>query len=170
MYHQDLLDWLGMKILTLFLLMRSFSDLPSDFTDPFTYQIPLDTTATGTSYVNVTLADAITESFLVDTGSGLLVINTHTYNALKKTADITFSHQAAARLANGNLQQINVFTVERIRIGEQCELSAIDVAVIAKGRNILGMQALKKAAPFAFSIDPPALFLSQCSASTDLQN
>jgi predicted aspartyl protease len=116
----------------------------------------------GTNYVSATLADSVTASFLVDTGSGMLVVNQDTFKALKQNKDIQFSHEAAARLANGKLHRVDVYTVNQFRIGAHCEIGKVDVAVIKKGNNILGMSALKKAAPFAMSVNPPTLLLSHC--------
>ena len=131
--------------------------------EQFTYPVTMKASNSGTGYVEATLADAVTANFLVDTGSGMLVVNKKTFKALKHHRAIQFSHEAAARLANGKLHRVDVYTVHQFRIGDHCEIGHVDVAVIEKGNNILGMNALKKAAPFAMSINPPQLMLSDCT-------
>jgi hypothetical protein len=37
----------------------------------------------------------------------------------------------------------------------------------ARTRQILGLSALNKAAPFTFSVDPPSLVLSNCAQGVD---
>ena len=130
--------------------------------EPFSIPVAMDAKSGGTNYVNATLGETVTASFLLDTGSGMLVVNQDTFSALKKQSAVTFSHDAAARLANGKLHKVKIYTVSNFRIGEHCELGQVEVAVIKKGNNILGMSALSKAAPFAISVNPPTLMLSEC--------
>lgn len=129
----------------------------------FAFPVAMTTSPGGTGYVEATLAGSVTASFLIDTGSSMLVINQNTFNALKRNSHVSFSHEAAARLANGKLHRVDVYTVHQFRIGKHCDLGKVEIAVIKKGNNILGMSALKKAAPFAVSINPPTLMLSECT-------
>jgi predicted aspartyl protease len=154
-----------MKLIFFSLLVSFKLSFVAHSAELFTYPITMKISNGGTNYVSATLADSVTANFLVDTGSGMLVVNQDTFKALKQkqNKDIQFSHEAAARLANGKLHRVDVYTVNQFRIGAHCEIGKVDVAVIKKGNNILGMSALKKAAPFAVSIDPPTLLLSHCS-------
>ncbi len=69
----------------------------------------------------------------------------------------------AARLANGRAQVLDVYMIEHFLLGSDCDLGPIEVAIVPRGdRNLLGINALNQAAPFGFSIEPPALGLSRC--------
>ena len=92
--------------------------------EPFSHLVTMKTSSGGTNYVDATLAGSITATFLVDTGSGMLVVNRKTFKTLKKSNSITYSHEAAARLANGKIQKVDVYTVPQFRIGEYCEIGA----------------------------------------------
>jgi hypothetical protein len=159
LHHQE--D--SMKPFFFFLSITVGLIFPADSKERFGYTIAMKTANSGTSYVDATLAESITASFLVDTGSAMLVINQTTFKALKQSNHVQFSHEAAARLANGKLHRVDVYTVPQFRIGQRCDIGPVEVAVIKKGNNILGMSVLKRAAPFALSIVPPTLMLSECS-------
>lgn len=131
--------------------------------EPFSYSIEMESKSGGTNYVSATIGNTVTTSFLLDTGSGMLVVNQKTFSQLKKANAVTYSHDAAARLANGKLQKVKMYSISTLRIGDNCEINDLEVAVMKKGNNILGMSALSKAAPFAVSVNPPTLMLSQCS-------
>ena len=134
--------------------------------DDFTHTVSLDQRSGGTSYVNATIGTSITVPFLVDTGSSMVVINKETYKLLKKSHEIAKSGAAAARLANGKIQRVSLYTVSEFTIGSECQLGEVEVAVIPKGNNILGMSVLTRTAPFAFQVSPPSLILSHCNTTT----
>jgi hypothetical protein len=70
-------------------------------------------------------------------------------------------------LADGSEMTVPVYFVGRIRIGDSCWLNDVEAAVFAgKSRQILGLSALRKTAPFIFSVDPPSLALSQCDSTS----
>ncbi|MBD3584370.1 hypothetical protein HHX48_01310 [Salinimonas sp. HHU 13199] len=114
----------------------------------------------GTLYVQATLDDFLSTSFLVDTGSGLVTLNKKTFSELAKKGNVTSSGYIAARMANGQIQKLQRFSVGSINIGGNCDLGPVEIAVIPQGANILGINALLKAAPF--TISESALTLSGC--------
>jgi hypothetical protein len=76
-------------------------------------------------------------------------------------------------LANGTEMQVPVYRLSAVRIGEKCLLQDVEAAVFpGDTRQILGLSALQKAAPFIFSTQPPKLQLSHChpgNSKTDNQ-
>jgi hypothetical protein len=66
-------------------------------------------------------------------------------------------------MADGRTKAINVYSVEQLVLGQSCRIGPLEVAVIPGAtRNILGLSALNKAAPFAIYTSPPTLALSGC--------
>ncbi len=64
---------------------------------------------------------------------------------------------------------MRLYRVEDFRIGEHCSIGTVEVAVLSKkGKNILGLSVLSKVAPFAMSLSPPALTLSDCDLGSEL--
>ena len=138
--------------------------------EDFEFRVPLTRADSGNLYVEGVLNGAIRSDFLVDTGSGLVTINRKLFDELRKTSPVERVGRMAARLANGRLQPLDLYRVERFRLGEFCELGAVDVAVLSeRGNNILGLNVLMRAAPFAMHASPPTLALSSCGLTpTDL--
>ena len=101
--------------------------------------------------------------FMVDTGSGYTAINENMLEKLSKETNVEFLSTVSAMLANGGRTSLSVYKIDSINIGGKCVIHDVK-AVILPGstRNILGLSALKKAAPFAFSTNPPSLLLSNC--------
>ncbi len=120
-----------------------------------------------TYYVNAEIADLGVSEFMVDTGSGYLTINEQTLNTLQERAQVQYVKELRAILANGSELIVPVYAIKQLRIGA-CTLRDIEAAVFpARTRQILGLSALNKAAPFTFSVDPPELVLSNCAQSAD---
>lgn len=126
----------------------------------------LETSGSGTVYVQATLADHITRRFLVDTGSGMLTLNRQTFRALQQESAVEPAGFMAARLANGDLIKVKRYRVTSFRIGDDCDLGEVEVAVMDGDNNILGMNILLRAAPFTLHAHPPKLTLSGCQNST----
>ena len=125
-------------------------------------QVPLEQAAGGSLYVNAE-AGGISASFLVDTGAGLVTVSEALFDQLRARGAVREVRRVAARLANNRLQALTVYEVDRFRIGEYCEIGPVEVAVMpGAGRNLLGLSALGRAAPFTVSMAPPALLLSGC--------
>ena len=122
--------------------------------------VPLDQSAGGTLNLEATLESAVTASFLLDTGSGLLTLNKATFEALTKGRKLKQSGKSAARLANGKILTVSQYQLSSIRIGQACELGPVEVAVMPGGNNILGINTLLKAAPMTITAE--SVTLSGC--------
>lgn len=122
--------------------------------------VPLDQSAGGTLYLEATLESAVTASFLLDTGSGLLTLNKATFEALTKGRKLEQTRKSAARLANGKILTVSQYQLSSIRIGQACELGPVEVAVMPGGNNILGINTLLKAAPMTITAE--SVTLSGC--------
>lgn len=125
--------------------------------------IPMRNIGLGTYYVNVKLADMPSSQFMVDTGSGYTTINQESLVYLKQRGRVTYVKDIRGVLANGNTHVVEVWKVSSITLNDQCSLSNVEVAVFpGKTRQILGLSALKKAAPLELNFDPPTLSLGTC--------
>lgn len=133
----------------------------------FDVTVPMHDKGLATYYVNAQIADLGASEFMVDTGSGYVTINEQTLIALQERKQAQYVKQLRAVLANGTELIIPVYAISQLRIGT-CTLHNVEAAVFpARTRQILGLSALNKAAPFTFSIDPPELVLSNCTQSVD---
>jgi len=125
--------------------------------------VPMYEKGMATYYVQAQITDLASGEFMVDTGSGYLTINEHTLDALKARKQVQYVKELRAVLANGAELIIPVYRINEFRIGA-CVIRDVDAAVFpARTRQILGLSALNKAAPFTFSVDPPELLLSNCA-------
>jgi hypothetical protein len=135
--------------------------------DEFDVTVPMHDKGMATYYVNAQIADLGISEFMVDTGSGYLTINEQTLSALQKQKQVQYVKELRAILANGAEIVIPVYSINELHIGS-CALRNVEAAVFpARTRQILGLSALNKAAPFTFSVDPPELVLSNCAGSKD---
>ncbi len=102
--------------------------------------------------------------FMVDTGSSYVAISEKVISRLADQNLATFVRTKSAVLANGGTIAIRVYRIAGLRVGDRCELRDVEVAVVpGMQRQILGLNALKMAAPFTISVEPPSLSLSHCS-------
>ena len=100
---------------------------------------------------------------MVDTGSSYMMINEITLAQLEESGDAQYLRELTGILANGDEMRVPVYTLSSVRIGENCVLEDVEAAVFpGDTRQILGLSALSKAAPFIFSTQPPRLQLSHC--------
>ncbi|MFK7863853.1 MAG: retroviral-like aspartic protease family protein [Pseudohongiellaceae bacterium] len=130
----------------------------------FDSKIAMSQAASGNFYVKGRFGEEDSASFLVDTGSGLVVLSEKTFNSLAIMDAKKPISRKAARLADGRTKAINIYSVEQLVLGDNCSLGPLEVAVIPGGtRNILGLSALNQAAPFAIYTSPPTLALTGCS-------
>ena len=125
--------------------------------------IPMKNIGLGTYYVDVKLADMPESQFMVDTGSGYMTINEESLAHLKQQDRVTYVKDIRGVLANGNTHVVEVWEVSSVTLNDQCTLYNVEVAVFpGKTRQILGLSALKKAAPLEMSFNPPMLSLGSC--------
>ncbi|GAB4507432.1 MAG: hypothetical protein Tsb0026_02840 [Sulfuricaulis sp.] len=133
----------------------------------FDVTVPMYDKGLATYYVNAHVADLGASEFMVDTGSGYVTINEQTLGALQERKQAQYVKELRAILANGSEMIIPVYAINQLRIGT-CTIRNVEAAVFpARTRQILGLSALNKAAPFTFSIDPPELVLSNCVQNAD---
>ena len=119
-----------------------------------------------TFYVNVKIADQLTEEFVIDTGASHVTISDTIIKKLLDNHQATFVRLMTGVLADGSTIEVPVYRVSRLKIGANCEFKDVEVAVIKGGaRCVLGLSALRYAAPFTFHVDPPQIQLSNCSAA-----
>ncbi len=131
----------------------------------FGHRVTMSQQSAATFYVPGEIAGVGPVEFLVDTGSGYMVINQRTLDALASTGAARYVKPLRGILADGSTREVPVYALARMRIGD-CWLSDVEAAVFpGESRQILGLSALRKAAPFIFSVDPPALSLSGCETA-----
>ena len=117
------------------------------------HNIPLVQSAGGTLYLEATIESKLKASFLLDTGSSLLTLNQATFDALTRYQKLPEVRTSAARMANGKILTVSQYQLSSIRIGDRCEVGPVRVAVLPKGNNILGINALLRVAPFTITSD-----------------
>ena len=78
----------------------------------------------------------------------------------------SYIKQLQGTMADGSTREVPVYAIRRMSIGGDCWLYDVEAAVFpGDSRQILGLSALRKAAPFIFSVDPPTLSLSGCGGA-----
>jgi predicted aspartyl protease len=133
----------------------------------FDFDVPMHLKGASTFYISGQIGDIPRSDFMVDTGSSYMTINEETLALLQQTEDPVYLRDLTGILANGDQMRVPVYAVSSVELGEGCRLEEVEVAVFpGKTRQILGLSALLKAAPFVFSTDPPQLQLSNCDFST----
>lgn len=131
--------------------------------EDFAYKIPLDLQRTGNYYLTGTLGSETEVEFMVDTGAGIAIFAESTFDSLAGGLHVKPNRRIAARMADGRTKAINVYKIERFSLGEGCKIGPAEVAVIpGAANNILGLNVLNRAAPFAIYTSPPSLALSVC--------
>lgn len=125
--------------------------------------IPMHSAGTATYYVEGQIEGYGKTQLLVDTGSGYSTIGEDALDVLRRAGSATYLRQLNGIMADGSQRVVPVYLISGIRLGGKCMIRGIEVAVFpSKTRPILGLSALRKVAPFVFSLDPPNLMLSQC--------
>ena len=126
--------------------------------------IPMYKKGAGTYYVHGKLASLDDTEFMVDTGSGYITINEATLAQLTQHDSAKFVKNIVGILADGTRKVVPIWSVSSLNIGGNCHLVDVEAAVFpGRTRQILGLTALKKAAPFTLSFEPPELTLSRCN-------
>ena len=122
--------------------------------------IPLSQSKGGTLYLEATLESNVRASFLLDTGSSLLTLNQATFNALTQNQPLLATRTSAARMANGKILKVSQYQLNSVRIGNTCEVGPVEVAVLPKGNNILGINTLLRVAPLTITAN--SVILAGC--------
>ncbi len=127
----------------------------------FTTAVPLIEKGTETYYVTASVGAARFD-LLVDTGAGFTALNSQLIDELEASGHARQIGLVEGVMANGDTYELPVYMISSLNIGG-CIIRDFEAAQMPAGtRNLLGLSALKKAAPFAFSIEPAELRLSHC--------
>ena len=125
--------------------------------------VPMHDKGAVTYYIQAFIEGYGDTEFMVDTGAGYVVINEKTLAALQRQGHARFVKRLDGVMADGSHRYVPVYELSSIRIGTDCVIHNVEAAVFpGSTRQILGLSALKRAAPFAFSVDPPQLTLGGC--------
>ena len=125
--------------------------------------VPMQAKQTGTYYVQVDLAGTSKSELMLDTGSEYLVINENTLRLLKDEAQVKYVKDVTGVMADGSEIRVPVYHLAHLSIGDRCVIEDVEVAVFrGNSRQILGLSALRKVAPFGVSLEPASLTLSNC--------
>ncbi|MBK1704409.1 retropepsin-like aspartic protease [Halochromatium glycolicum] len=139
------------------------------YAEDFRFQIAMTEKSAATYYVPGSIQGYGPIELMVDTGSGYMTINEKTLAVLKRRGAVRYRKQLQGVLADGTELEVPVYTIARMRIGSECWLEDVEAAVLpGSSRPILGLSALRRAAPFIFSVDPPSLTLSGCDAPKEV--
>lgn len=156
-----------MKILSILMPMivvLALFGIRSAQTSDFSAHIPMHDKGYATYYVSGSINDIVTSDFLVDTGSGYMVINKETLLELTGKRSPEFVKNIAAVMADGSETVVPVYRIAKLKLGDDCTIEDVEAAVMpGNSPNILGLSALRKAAPIALSVTPPTLTLTSCS-------
>ena len=138
--------------------------LPAD--DSF-HVIPMNQKQLATYYIEASMRGSGNVEFMVDTGAGYTTINEVTLQQLLQADNAVYVGELTGVMADGTRLRLPVYSIKRLVLGAGCVLTNIEAAVFPdKTRMLLGLSALRKAAPFTFSTNPPSLGLSNCGAVT----
>lgn len=138
------------------------AETPDVFSELFAFQIPLKMTTTGNFAVNASL-DGVEDEFLLDTGASMVTVTEALFKKIRSKGAAVKTRRIGARLASGKLEVLNVYQIDNFSLGADCALGPIEIAVMKRGgRNLVGMNALSQASPFAISTTPPILGLTGC--------
>ncbi|MCU7936230.1 MAG: retroviral-like aspartic protease family protein [Candidatus Thiodiazotropha sp. (ex Dulcina madagascariensis)] len=131
--------------------------------DQFVFDVPMHSKGANTYYISGSIGEMPPSDFMVDTGSSYMTINETTLAELQLAENPRYIRDLRGTLANGAQMRVPVYAITNVRIGDECLLEEVEVAVFpGKTRQILGLSALLKASPFIFSTEPPQLQLSNC--------
>ena len=132
----------------------------------FNQQIPMRASKAATFYVGGYLDGYGAVDMMVDTGSSYTTINEAALGVLRQNGAVTYVKELTGIMADGTRKVVSIYRIASMSIGETCLLHNVEAAVFpGHTRNILGLSALKLAAPFAFALKPPTLMLSNCEDS-----
>lgn len=130
----------------------------------FSAMVPLLDKGVSAYYVGGEIEGVGEVEFMVDTGSGYVVINQAALDVLVDKDLAHYDRQLKGVLADGSTLQVPVYRIAELTIGDSCRIKDVEAAVFpGRTRFILGLSALKLAAPFAFAMDPPRLALGRCT-------
>lgn len=125
--------------------------------------VPMKDKGADTYYVDVHVEGIGRGDYLVDTGAGYMTINEDMLAVLQANDKATYIRRLRGVLADGRMLIVPVYRIGSITIGDNCTIHDVEAAVFpGSARSLLGLSALRKAAPFMFSTEPPELQMSNC--------
>lgn len=120
-------------------------------------------TRSRTLYVDVALPRVGISRFLLDTGAGYSVITTAMLEELLRHGLAVFERNLVGILADESRQVVPLYRVSSLRIGASCVVRDVQVAVFeGVRRGVVGLNVLRRTAPFTISVEPLVLELSRC--------
>ena len=126
-------------------------------------RIPVQEKSGATLYVAGAIEGYGATEFLIDTGASHVAISEALLEILERGGQVRFLRRLTGTMADGRRRTIPIYSIRSIVIGTDCVLSDVEAAVLpGNTRNILGLSALRRAAPFTLSMDPPAISLGGC--------
>jgi len=148
-------------------LLAATPSLPVAATEDFETRVVMKERSAATFYVPGAIPGYGALELMVDTGSGYMTINQRTLDVLQGAGTVRYVKQLQGILADGSEMVVPVYAIARVRIGHGCWIEDVEAAVFpGNARQILGLSALRKTAPFVFSVNPPELLLSRCNGVT----
>ena len=130
----------------------------------YDHQVPMQDKGASTMYVEGKLEGFGPIEMMVDTGSSYTTINEVTLDVLTQGGHAEYVKDLAGVMADGSRKVVPVYRLTALSIGGGCTIKDVEAAVFpGNTRLILGLSALRKTAPFVFSMEPPALVLSNCA-------
>jgi len=133
------------------------------YAEDFGFKLDLTQKPTGSFFVSGVMNGTETVDLLVDTGADMIILSAKSFRSLRKTQGLEPVKRMAARMADGRSKSVEVYHIESLLLGKNCNVGPVEVAVIpGAANNILGLNVLNKAAPFALYNAPPTLALSVC--------
>jgi len=154
----------NIKLITILVIIFLSSSAIS-FERPLT-EIPLYKKGAQTYYIKAQIGGLAATEFMLDTGSGYNTINEETLKKLKANGSASYVKNIVGILADGSLKTVPVWSISSFNIGGSCVLNNIEAAVFPNNtRQILGLSALKRTAPFTISFEPAKIVLSHCDST-----
>ena len=152
------------RIVTLVIASLYFFAAPAQAAQ-FGTTVPMSKKGTATYYVPVEFDGLVGKDLMIDTGSDYVTINEATLELLKSRGKADYVKKVGGILANGANIVVPIYRIANLNIGCCCIVHDVEAAVFeGTERQILGLSALKKVAPFALSVNPAHLILSDCNA------
>ncbi len=126
-------------------------------------RLALHSIGTQTYYVSAHIAGLGRVPMLVDTGAGFSALSQEVLNHLEGRGEAVFIKRFKGIMADGSQRTVPVYRIRWLRLGSGCGVRDIEVVVFPGARRqILGLSALRKLAPFSISLDPPSITVSHC--------
>jgi len=126
-------------------------------------EIPLYEKGSDVFYLSGSIDGLGETEFLLDTGAGYSAISDKSLRILEQKTDVRYLRSLNSRLANGWVSKVEIYSIGRVEIGQECVLNNVEVAVVpGLSRNILGLNALRQMGHFSISFSPLALTVGRC--------